>query len=110
MQLALAGQDEKERKESTRSERLVHTDFADHPRTSCRSLILFFVYCNSAEQAVQETSTLKITNIPKELTVPVAYGITLLNRGNQAGGQRFIDFLLSLEGQDIFVKWGFAAP
>jgi len=71
---------------------------------------LFFVYCNSAEQAVQETSTLKITNIPKELTVPVAYGITLLNRGNQAGGQRFIDFLLSLEGQDIFVKWGFAAP
>lgn len=75
MQLALAGQDEKERKESTRSERLVHTDFADHPRTSCRSLILFFVYCNSAEQAVQETSTLKITNIPEELTVPVAYGI-----------------------------------
>jgi len=71
---------------------------------------LFFVYCNSAEQAVQETSTLKITNIPKELTVPVAYGITLVDRGNQVAGQRFIEFLLSAEGQAILAKWGFTAP
>jgi ABC-type molybdate transport system substrate-binding protein len=71
---------------------------------------LFFVYCNSAAQAVQDTPTLKATDIPKELTVPVAYGITLLNRANQAAGQRFIDFLLSPEGQGILAKWGFIAP
>jgi molybdate transport system substrate-binding protein len=59
---------------------------------------------------VQDTPTLKATDIPKELTVPVAYGITFLNRGNQAAGQRFIDFLLSPEGQAILAKWGFIAP
>jgi ABC-type molybdate transport system substrate-binding protein len=68
---------------------------------------LFFVYCNSAAQAVRETPTLKSTDIPKDLTVPIAYGITLLNRGNQVAGQRFIDFLLSLKGQAILAKWGF---
>ena len=71
---------------------------------------LFFVYCNSAAQAMQESPTLKSTAIPKELTVPVAYGITLLNRGNQVAGQQFIDFLLSAEGQAILGKWGFIAP
>jgi molybdate transport system substrate-binding protein len=71
---------------------------------------LFFVYCNSAAQAVQDTPTLKSTDIPKELSVPVAYGVTLLNRGNQAAGQRYIDFLLSPEGQAILAKWGFTAP
>jgi ABC-type molybdate transport system substrate-binding protein len=71
---------------------------------------LFFVYCNSAAQAIGETPMLKATAIPKELTVPVAYGITLVNRGNQVAGQRFIDFLLSAEGQAILAKWGFTAP
>lgn len=71
---------------------------------------LFFVYCNSAAQAVQEAPTLKYTDIPRELTVPVSYGITLLNRGNRIAGQRFIDFLLSPEGQAILAKWGFFAP
>ena len=71
---------------------------------------LFFVYCNSAAQAMQEDPTLKATAIPKELTVPVAYGITLVNRGNQVAGQRFIDLLLSPEGQAILAKWGFIAP
>jgi ABC-type molybdate transport system substrate-binding protein len=71
---------------------------------------LFFAYCNSAAQAVHETPLLKSTTIPKELTVPVAYAITLVNRGNQVTGQRFIDFLLSPEGQAILTKWGFTAP
>ena len=59
---------------------------------------------------MQEDPTLKSNDIPKELTVPVAYAITLVNRGNQIDGQRFIDFLLSAEGQTILAKWGFTAP
>jgi len=71
---------------------------------------VFFGYCNTVAQAVQECPTLKATDIPKKLTVPVAYGVTLPNRGNQAAGQRFLDFLLSAEGQAILAKWGFTAP
>ena len=71
---------------------------------------LFFAYCNSAALAIAEAPTLKITEIPAELSVPVQYGVTLLNQGNHKPGQLFIDFLRSREGQSILAKWGFSSP
>jgi hypothetical protein len=50
---------------------------------------------------VQETSTLKSTDIPKELIDPIAYGITLIDRDNQVAARRSIDFLLSPKEQEI---------
>lgn len=71
---------------------------------------LFFAYCNGAAQTVQESPALKVTEIPRTLAVPVAYGITLLGHGNQPAGQKFIDFLMAPQGQAILAKWGFAPP
>lgn len=71
---------------------------------------LLFAYCNSAGQAAAEAPELKVTELPPDLAVPVAYGITILAKGDRTSGRRFIDFLLSAEGQAIIAKWGFAPP
>lgn len=67
---------------------------------------LMFVYCNSAKLAA-EGSSLKITEIPAKLAVPVSYGVTVLNQADHGHAQRFVEFLVSPEGQAILAKWGF---
>ena len=71
---------------------------------------LFFSYCNGAAQTVQQEPTLKVTEIPKTLAVPVAYGVTVLDHGNRDAGRKFVDFLMAPQGQAILAKWGFSPP
>lgn len=42
---------------------------------------------------------------------PVTYPIAVANTGNNAkAGQKFVDFVLSIQGQEILAKYGFVKP
>jgi len=65
-----------------------------------------FVYVSDVTPDVRDK--VRIVDVPDEFNVVAEYSIALVKEApNPAGGQAFIDFVLSPEGQAILQKWGF---
>jgi molybdate transport system substrate-binding protein len=59
----------------------------------------------------QSAPKLKVIQIPDSLNVIASYPIATVKNGpNQEVGARFVDFVLSPDGQKILAKWGFGPP
>jgi molybdate transport system substrate-binding protein len=59
----------------------------------------------------QSAPKLKVIPIPDPLNVIASYPIATVKTGpNANGGARFVDFVLSPDGQKILAKWGFGPP
>jgi len=66
------------------------------------------VYTTDAQAEAGKLSTVAI---PDEQNVVAVYPIAVVKDAKQAAlGQKFIDYLLSADGQTIFQKYGFAPP
>jgi ABC-type molybdate transport system substrate-binding protein len=70
---------------------------------------LFLIYCTNAVIAAQEQPGLQVIRLPENINVSASYGITLLN-GAPSAAQRFVDFVLTLDGQAVLARYGFAPP
>jgi molybdenum ABC transporter molybdate-binding protein len=71
-----------------------------------KTVDIFISYATSAVQATALDPTLQIVFLPRELTVPVPLGLTLLN-GASANGEQFAQYILSPQGQQILAAYGF---
>ena len=70
---------------------------------------IFLTYCTNAREATTQNPGQQIVALPDELAVGADYGLTVLNRATPQGYQ-FAMFILSVEGQRVLAKHGFAAP
>jgi molybdenum ABC transporter molybdate-binding protein len=70
---------------------------------------IFLTYCTNAREAQMQNPGQQIVALPDELAVGADYGLTVLNRASPQGYQ-FAMFILSVEGQRVLAKHGFAAP
>jgi ABC-type molybdate transport system substrate-binding protein len=70
---------------------------------------VFVTYCTNATQARQQVSTLQVLPVPDAINVFASYGIAVL-RPPSAAAQRFVDFALGTQGQQILAGYGFSAP
>ncbi|MDR5904928.1 molybdate ABC transporter substrate-binding protein [Franzmannia qiaohouensis] len=70
---------------------------------------IFLTYCTNAVLAQQDTSDLKIIQVPESLSVGADYGLTVLAPDNQEA-VRFALFVLSDTGQAILGAYGFDTP
>jgi molybdate transport system substrate-binding protein len=62
----------------------------------------------STDVTPQTAPKVKVIAIPDPLNVIASYPIATVKTGpNQASGARFVDFVLSPDGQKILAKWGF---
>lgn len=69
---------------------------------------VFLTYCTGAVVAAREQPGLQVMALPAKLNVSASYGITVIN-GAPDAARRFVDFVLSPEGQAVLAKHGFAA-
>jgi molybdenum ABC transporter molybdate-binding protein len=67
---------------------------------------IFIYYATSAVQATALDPTLQIVFLPRDLTVPAPFGLTVLN-GASSEGQQFAQYILSPKGQQILASYGF---
>jgi molybdate transport system substrate-binding protein len=67
---------------------------------------VFITYVTAAVQARAIDPTLQIVYLPRELLVPAPYGLTVLN-GASSDGQKFAQYILSPQGQQILAGYGF---
>jgi molybdate transport system substrate-binding protein len=70
---------------------------------------IFLTYCTNAREAQEQNPGQQIVALPDELSVGADYGLTVLNHASPLGYQ-FAMFILSVEGQPMLEKHGFAAP
>jgi len=70
---------------------------------------IFLTYCTSAREAQTQNSSQQIVPLPVELAVGADYGLTVLN-GSSPQAYEFAMFILSIDGQRVLAKHGFAAP
>lgn len=70
---------------------------------------LFLTYCTNAVLAQREVPRLKVVNIPANLQVAAAYGMTMRSTASSKA-QPFAAYLLSAPAQEIFIKLGFDKP
>ena len=70
---------------------------------------VFLTYCTNAVSAQKEVPRLKIVEIPAELQVGAAYGVTVRNGAQPAAGA-FAQALLAPPAQAVFRRFGFATP
>lgn len=70
---------------------------------------IFLTYCTSAREAQTQNSSQQIVPLPVELAVGADYGLTVLNRSSPQAYE-FAMFILSIDGQRLLAKHGFAAP
>jgi molybdate transport system substrate-binding protein len=63
------------------------------------------VYSTDASPQVRDQ--LQIIQVPDGLQTLAAYPIAVGRGGNQAGGEAFVNYVLSPEGQATLAKWGF---
>jgi molybdate transport system substrate-binding protein len=71
-----------------------------------KTVDIFIVYITSAVQATALDPTLQIVVLPRELTVPAPFGLTVLN-GASSDGQQFANYILSPPGQRTLASYGF---
>jgi molybdate transport system substrate-binding protein len=70
---------------------------------------IFLTYCTNAREAEMQNPGQQIVALPDDLAVGADYGLTVLNHASPQGYQ-FAMFILSVEGQRVLAKHGFAAP
>ena len=75
-----------------------------------RQADVFLTYCTNALIAAKEVNGLSVIAIPPTLEVSGDYGVTVLAAGNREAANRFVAFILSVEGQAILAKYGFSSP
>ena len=69
----------------------------------------FLTYCTNAVAAQKEVPRLKVVQLPPELTVGAAYGMTVRQNASPAASA-FAKALLAPEGQAVLARFGFGAP
>lgn len=67
---------------------------------------VFLTYCTNAVLAQKDTADLRIVRIPDELGVGANYGLTVL-KGAPEEARKLADFILSSDGREILVRYGF---
>lgn len=70
---------------------------------------VFLTYCTNAVASQRELPRLKIVQVPAELQVGAAYGLTVRLGASQAA-RDFSVFVLSPPAQAVFARLGFGAP
>jgi ABC-type molybdate transport system substrate-binding protein len=70
---------------------------------------LFLTYCTNAREAQAQNAGQQIVALPPELAVGADYGLTVI-AGAPPPAYQFALFILSVDGQRILAKHGFAAP
>jgi ABC-type molybdate transport system substrate-binding protein len=70
---------------------------------------VFLTYCTNAVLAQQEVPRLQIVQIPPELQVGAAYGLTVRADAPPAAAQ-FAQALLAAPAQAVFQRYGFDRP
>jgi len=70
---------------------------------------IFLTSCTNALEAKKQNSGQQIVALPDELAVGADYGLTVLN-GASPEAYQFAMFILSVDGQRILARHGFAAP
>lgn len=74
-----------------------------------RQADVFLTYCTNAVASQREVPSLKVVQIPPELQVGAAYGLTVRS-GADGAAQKFADYLLSPPAQTVFERFGFGKP
>lgn len=74
-----------------------------------RQADVFLTYCTNAVASQREVPRLKVFQIPVELQVGAAYGLTVRSGAGESA-QKFADDLLSPHAQAIFERFGFGKP
>ncbi|WP_341902614.1 substrate-binding domain-containing protein [Polaromonas sp. YR568] len=69
---------------------------------------IFLTYCTNAFAACCESPQLRVAEVPAALQVSAAYGV--ISRQGHEGAHRFERHLLSAQAQQVFLRFGFAAP
>jgi ABC-type molybdate transport system substrate-binding protein len=70
---------------------------------------IFLTYCTNALEARAQNAGQQIVALPDALAVGADYGLTVLN-GAPPQAYQFAMFILSVDGQRILARHGFAAP
>jgi molybdate transport system substrate-binding protein len=70
---------------------------------------IFLTYCTNAREAQTQNSGQRVVPLPAELAVGADYGLTVVG-GASPQAYQFAIFVLSVDGQRILAKHGFAAP
>lgn len=70
---------------------------------------VFLTYCTNAVASQREVPRLKIVQVPPELQVGAAYGLTLRSDAPPAA-RAFVAYLLSEPGQAVLQRYGFGRP
>jgi molybdate transport system substrate-binding protein len=70
---------------------------------------IFLTYCTNAREAQTQNSGQQVVPLPAELAVGADYGLTVIG-GASPQAYQFAIFVLSVDGQRILAKHGFAAP
>ena len=76
----------------------------DHDRAE-----VFGSYCTNAVAAQKEVPRLKVVQVPAELQVGAAYGLTL-RAGASGSAVAFAQALLAPPAQAVFQSFGFGPP
>jgi molybdate transport system substrate-binding protein len=70
---------------------------------------LFLTYCTNAVAAQREVPRLQVVQLPSNLQVSAAYGVTV--RANAAASAKlFADALTQSAAQEVFTRYGFGRP
>jgi ABC-type molybdate transport system substrate-binding protein len=70
---------------------------------------IFLTYCTGAIEARKQNAGQQIVALADELAVGADYGLTVLTRASPQAYQ-FAMFILSMDGQRVLARHGFAAP
>ena len=70
---------------------------------------VFLTYCTNAVVAQKEVPRLKVVQVPPELQVAAAYGLTL-RLGASPSASAFAQALLAPPAQEVFRRFGFSLP
>jgi len=70
---------------------------------------IFITYCTGALEAQRQNAGQRTVALPDELGVGADYGLTVVNRASPQAYQ-FAMFILSVDGQRVLARHGFAAP
>ena len=70
---------------------------------------VFLTYCTNAVSTQREVPRLRIVQVPEELHVGAAYGLTV-RHGALQPAREFADFVRSPAAQAVFARAGFGAP
>lgn len=68
---------------------------------------IFLTLCTNVLAAVRENPDQRLVSLPDALAVNADYGVTVLN-GAPASAQRFVEYVMSPNGQRALVRYGFS--